>query len=216
MDNNIVWIGGDESAILDTSISSSQYILDTSREYSIYVCSDRAIPYATDGLKDVQRKALWLMRNKGDKIKTVSLAGEMISSELYVHGDASAGEAVSMLAAPYLNNIPLIEGIGAFGTRVAPKDGIGAPRYTYVKKSKITQELVYADLDIVSLKENYSGQLEPKTFLPLIPLLLLNGVSGIAVGWSTDILPRKPSDIIDACISALDGKEIPEIQPYFT
>jgi DNA gyrase/topoisomerase IV subunit A len=196
--------------------NSSDYILDTSREYSIYVCESRAIPKVTDGLKDAQRKALWLVKGKADKIKTVSLAGEMISSGLYLHGDASAASSISMLAAPYVNNIPLLDGIGSFGTRVAPVDGIGAPRYTYVKRGKAAQELMFPDMDIVPVKENYDGStIEPQHFLPLIPTVLLNGVSGIAVGWSTEILPRSFKSLLDATLMILDGKKIKRIPPSY-
>ena len=195
---------------------ASNYILDTSREYSVYVCENRAIPKVADGLKDGPRKALWLMRHKSEKIKTVSMSGEMISSGLYLHGDASASGAISMLAAPYCNNIPLIEGIGAFGTRVAPVEGIGAPRYTYVKKNKAADMLLYQDLDVVPLKDNYDGSVkEPEHFLPIIPLVLLNGVSGLAVGWSTSILPRNLKKLIEATKQALDGKEPKGLEPSF-
>ena len=201
----------------EIKVTPSQYIKDISKDYSIYVCENRAVPRVTDGLKDAQRKALWLLRNKADKIKTVSLAGEMISSNLYLHGDASAAGAISMLAAPFCNNIPLLHGIGSFGTRVAPVEGIGAPRYTYVKRGKAAQELVFPDLDIVPQRENYDGStMEPETFLPIIPTVLLNGVSGIAVGWSTDILPRKLSDIIDATIASLDGKKVKPLVPTYS
>lgn len=197
--------------------SSSEYLLDTSRDYSMYVCQNRAIPSASDGLKDGQRKALWLIRNMSDKIKTVSLSGLMIQSGLFLHGDASASDAISKLAGPYLNNIPLLDGIGTFGTRVAPVDGIGAPRYTYVKKSKAAQAFLYRDLDIVPLKENYDGStMEPVTFLPIIPLVLLNGISGIAVGWATNILPRSPKDLITATLAAIDGKKIKKLVPHFS
>lgn len=196
---------------------SSDYLLDSSREYSIYVCENRAIPRVTDGLKDAQRKALWLVRNRADKIKTVSLAGDMISSGLYLHGDTSASGAISMMAAPFCNNITLLEGTGSFGTRVSPVDGIGAPRYTYVRRSKIAQEILYKDLDIVPLKDNYDGSTkEPITFLPLIPIVLLNGISGIAVGWSTEILPRSPKVLVDSCIKVLDGKSLRKLIPTYT
>lgn len=196
--------------------TSSNYILDTSREYSIYVCESRAIPKVADGLKDAQRKALWLMKSRQEKIKTVSLAGEMISSGLYLHGDQSAAGSISMLAAPYVNNVPLLEGIGSFGTRVAPVDGIGAPRYTYVKRGKAAQELMFTDMDVVPTKENYDGStIEPQHFLPLIPTVLLNGVSGIAVGWSTEILPRSLKSLIQATLDVLDGKKIKRIAPSY-
>ena len=198
-------------------MKSSEYILKTSKEYSLYVCSNRAIPNVTDGLKDGQRKALWLLRNQTDKIKTVSVAGNMISSNLYLHGDASAAGTVSLLAAPFVNNVPLVEGIGSFGSRISPISGIGSPRYTYVKKSKFADKVLFRDIDIIPMKENYDGSvLEPQTFLPIIPLVLLNGISGIAVGWSTEILPRSLEDIKKATVAAIEGKKIPEMKPTYS
>lgn len=195
---------------------TTSFIKDTSREYSIYVCQSRGIPSVSDGLKDAQRKALFVMKTINDKIKTISLAGRMISENIYLHGDAAAADTVSLMAAPYCNNVPFLAGIGAFGTRIGPTDW-GAPRYTYVKKNSHTDGLIYQDYDIVPLKENYDGSVqEPKHFLPLIPLVLLNGVSGIAVGWSTEILPRSLSNLIDATLAAIDGKKkLPELLPCY-
>jgi DNA gyrase/topoisomerase IV subunit A len=195
--------------------TSSEYVLDTSREYSIYVCESRSIPKVADGLKDGQRKMLWVMRNRADKIKTVALSGEVIALGLYLHGDMSASETISMMCAPYCNNVPLLNGIGTFGTRVAPT-GWAAARYTYCKKGKATQELILSDLPIIPLKENYDGSTqEPVNFLPLIPMVLLNGVSGIAVGWSTEILPRSLKDIIESTILALDDKKFKRLTPAY-
>lgn len=189
--------------------------MDTSREYSIYVCEQRAIPQITDGLKSSQRKMLWVIRNKKEKIKTISLAGEAISEGLYLHGDQSASQAISMLAAPYANNVPLLTGIGSFGSLTDPYS-IGAPRYTYVKKNIFTEKILYADLDLVPLVENYDGSnLEPKHFLPLVPLVLLNGVSGIAVGWATEILPRNLNDLIDAVVAVLESKDFETPEPKY-
>ena len=141
---------------------TTDYIKSTSRDYSIYVCQTRGIPSVCDGLKDAQRKALFVIKPKADKIKTISLAGEMISQNVYLHGDASAAETLSLMAAPYCNNIPLLHGIGAFGTKIGPTDW-GAPRYTYLKRNAHTDALVFTDYDIVPLKENYDGSvLEPK------------------------------------------------------
>ena len=194
---------------------ASDYINTTSKEYAIYTAQNRAIPSSCDGLKDGQRKMLWLMRNKSEKVKTISLAGSAIQEGIFLHGDVSASDTISRLAAPYLNNIPLFEGLGAFGTRVAP-DGWGAPRYTYVKRGKQADRLLYTDLDIVPLKPNYDGSvMEPANFLPLIPLVLLNGISGIAVGWSTEILPHSLRDIVSATVAAIDGKPVPAIIPSF-
>ena len=195
--------------------TTSDFINTSSREYAIYTAQNRAIPSVCDGLKDGQRKMLWLMRTRSEKVKTISLAGQVIQEGLFVHGDSSAAETISRLAAPYLNNVPLLEGIGAFGTRVGP-DSWGAPRYTYVKRHAVAQALLYPDLDLVPQKPNYDGSvLEPVNFLPLIPLVLLNGVSGIAVGWSTDILPHSLESLIDTVVAAIDQKPLPVLVPNY-
>ena len=196
-------------------LDTTDYIKTTSRDYSIYVCQSRGIPSVCDGLKDAQRKSLFVIKPVPEKIKTISLVGTLISSGLYLHSDSSAAETLSLMAAFYCNNIPYLQGIGAFGTKVGPTDW-GAPRYTYLKKYNITDALIYPDYNIIPLKENYDGSvLEPQHFLPLIPLVLLNGISGIAVGWSTEILPHTLDDLITATLAAIDGKPIPELIPKY-
>lgn len=197
-------------------MKSSEYILKTSKEYSLYVARNRAIPSICDGLKHGQRMSLWILRNRDEKIKTYALSGLLAYSRLYVHGDTSLNDTIGKLAAPYINNHPLIEGLGQFGNRLAPIDGIGAPRYTEVRRSKIADLLLYNDLDLIPLEDNYDGSnKQPKHFLPLIPLTLLNGISGIAVGWATDIYPHSLKSIIDGCLAALNGKTIKQIEPHF-
>lgn len=196
-------------------MSPASFLLNGSREYAIYVAMHRAIPHVGDGLKPVQRIALWLLRNKSDKIKTIGLTGLMAAERLYVHGDVSSGNAVGYLAAPFKNNIPLIEGLGQFGSRTIP-DGIGAPRYTEVRRSKASEAFLYNDLPLVPLTENYDGSnMMPEHFLPLIPVVLLNGVEGVAVGFSTKILPRSLSDLITATQNALRGKKITDLKPNY-
>lgn len=196
--------------------SSSEYLNRISREYSLYVIDQRAIPSITDGLKSAQRIALWLIRDVATDMKTHAFVGRMSESGLYVHGDASASETVSRLAAPYRNNNPLVEKRGAFGTKISPNT-FGAPRYTFVKRAKFAEQYVYQDMDIIPMRENYdSSRLMPATFLPLIPLVLLNGVKGIAVGWSTNILPRKLSDIKKAVLEQITTGEIKtSLNPYY-
>jgi DNA gyrase/topoisomerase IV subunit A len=196
-------------------MESSEYLLKSSKEYFIYVCRSRAIPFVGDGLKHGQMIALWVLRDRSEKLRTLALSGLMAYQKLYVHGDVSANDLIGMLAAPYKNNIPLIDGIGHFGSKVAP-DAIGAPRYTDVKRSKAAEMLLYRDLDIIPLQDNYDGSnKQPRHFLPLIPIVLLNGISGIAVGWSTNILPREPKSLIEATKLALLNKQLKPLIPYY-
>ncbi len=196
--------------------ASVQHILEASRDYSLYVNDDRAIPYVGDAFKHVQRVALWQMRNRPDKIKVVALGGSLAEAGLYVHGDVSCNNAISRLAAPYLNNACLLEGDGHFGSRLAPLEGIGAPRYVSVKRAKIAEAFLYNDLAIVPVQDNYDGSnKQPIHFLPLIPIVLLNGISGMGVGYSTDILPHKLSDIVEATLAVLKGKEPKPLLPHW-
>ena len=203
------------SGVASAVSGASDYLRRTSREYGMYVLDTRAIPAMTDGLKTGQRIALHLLRTKADKVKTIALAGQMIASELYLHGDTAAADTISMLAGPFCNNRPLIHGVGAFGTRAAPTS-FAAPRYTSVKRSQFALDCLYVDADIVPMVENHDGSnTMPGTFLPLVPLVLLNGIKGIAPGWSTNILPRKFEDLVGAVDDVLSRKPVRELLPFY-
>lgn len=197
------------------NFDASTFVNESRRDYSLYVLENRGIPSVWDGLKDGQRKALYLLQNRSGEIKTISLAGEMISSGLYVHGDAAAAESIGKLAAPYLNNMPIIKGIGGFGTKTVP-DAISAPRYTYVKKSSVTEKIMYPDHEVIPMKENYDGSaFSPEHYAPLIPTVLLNGISGMAPGFSTNILPRPLSGVIKATLDVLNVQMPSTLVPQY-
>ena len=193
-------------------MKSSNYINKSRRDYSLYVLQMRAIPSIADGLKAGGRRVLWTARD-GQKYKSAALAGRTMP----LHPHAAPEGAINTLAAPYGNNIPFFKGYGAFGTLLRPT-AYGASRYTSVKTSKFTNDVMFKDLELVPMQDNYDGTLlEPKHFLPLIPTALLNPVSGIAIGFATNILPRALEDIIKTQILFLKGRKrgIPEIFPYF-
>ena len=163
------------------------------REYANYTISNRAIPCFVDGLKPVQRKVLYNMLTNygyGKKVKVVDSSS--ISSIGYKHGETSAQSATILMTAEYNNNYPLFIGHGAFGTRQVPEPS--APRYIYIELSKNTYNL-FADNDTLVYDEQDKTNLEPLYYLPVIPFLLLNGCKGIAVGFSTNILPYSVRDI---------------------
>lgn len=191
---------------------SSFYINDQRKQYSLYVLQSRAIPAITDGLKAGGRRALWTGRD-GHKWKTANLAG----STMPIHPHAECSSAINTLTAPYGNNISLFKGDGAFGTLINPT-AYGASRYTSVTVSKFTQDVVFRDIEIIPMMENYDSTLmEPVHFLPLVPVALLNPTEGIAVGYSTNILPRSLGEIIDVQLRHLKGsKQVADIMPQFT
>lgn len=189
-------------------MNGSEYVNEERRVYSLYVLQRRAIPHAADGLKAAARRVLWTARD-GKKYKSATLAGATMP--IHPH-DAPAG-TINTLAAPFKNNIPLLKGTGAFGTLLDP-GAYGASRYTEVLVSQFTKDVVFKDIEIVPMIENYDGTLEePKHFLPLIPTVLLNPQEGIAVGFKCDILPRDLTTIIESQIAHLEGREFDEIGP---
>ena len=204
--------------LASSSFQTSEYLRRTSREYAIYTVDSRGIPHVSDGLKNVQRVVLWVLRDRAEKIKTYALGGLCGYQKLYSHGEASLTGAIGLLAAPYKNNVCLIHGLGQFGSRKMPdKDGIGAPRYTEVQRSKAAEAFLYCDLDLVPMVDNYDGSnQQPTTLLPLIPVVLLNGAVGVATGWSTEILPRSLKSLVDATKDALLGNPIATIPPYYS
>lgn len=190
---------------------SSQYINDLRHGYSVYVMQQRAIPSVSDGLKAAARRVLWTARD-GKKVKSATLAG----ATMPIHPHSAPEGAVNTLAAHYGNNIPLLKGYSAFGTLLEPTE-YSASRYTTVSVSKFTQDVVFADLNIIPMQDNYDGTLqEPVHFLPLVPIVLLNPTEGIAVGFAANILPRDLGDIIDVQIAHLRGKKTDNLMmPYF-
>jgi DNA topoisomerase-2 len=192
---------------------SSKYVENERREYSLYVMTNRAIPSITDGLKAAGRRVLWTAKD-GKKYKSATLAG----ATMPIHPHSSPEGAIDTLAAPYGNNIPLFKGDGAFGTLLNPTS-YGASRYTSVSVSEFTKDVMFRDIEIVPMMENYDGTLmEPVHFLPLVPVVLLNPSEGIAVGFATNILPRSLEDIIVAQLTFLKkGKKyISTPVPTFT
>lgn len=188
----------------------SEYILEQRRSYFLYTISSRALAYLADGLKPAQRRVLWIGKN-GDKNKTATLAGKTMC----LHPHASPDDVISNMAGPWVNNICLFDGIGAFGTRVAP-NSYGAPRYTSVKISDFTKDVVFKDIEIIPMVPNYDDTLEePAHFLPLVPISLLNPVFGIAGGFQCNIVPFDLKDIINSQIASLNGKPVTEPLPYF-
>lgn len=192
----------------EATVAGSSYVKEQRREYSLYTLQSRAIPHAADGLKAAARRVLWTARN-GQKIKSASLAG----ATMPIHPHASPESAIDTLAAPYGNNIPLLKGDGAFGTLLNPT-AYGASRYTAVSLSSFTKDVVFRDIEVIPMVENYDGTLmEPKHFLPLIPMVFVNPQEGIAVGFASNILPRDPATIVKHQIAYLEGKKIPNAPP---
>lgn len=134
-------------------------------------------------------------------------------NNLVIH-NSSISESINQMSGPYCNNVPFFDGHGAFGTRISPTS-FGSPRYVSSKISNFSKEVIFKDWEIVELKPSYDEtDFEPIMLLPLIPIVLLNGVQGIATGYSTVILPRDINDLIDEQLNVLKGKNAIDPLPY--
>jgi DNA topoisomerase-2 len=135
----------------------------------------------------------------------------LIGKSMIITHNSSLSSAIINMAQSFKNSLPLLEEDGQFGSLRSPEPG--AARYIGTKLSK-NFRLLYKDFELLENKEEEGEIIEPKFFLPIIPTVLLNGSSGIAVGFSSNILNRNPNDLIDACAFLLKGKKIQTIKPY--
>ena len=180
-------------------------IIDTElREYSMYTIENRAIPSAIDGFKPTSRKLVYSMINdyRGSKTKIAELGGSLAKLN-YHHGESSAQGAAITLAADWSNNCPVFTGHGNFGSRLVPE--AAAPRYIYASLSPDFKKF-FID-DEVAPRSADPDNPEPAHYLPIIPWVLVNGISGIAVGFKTEILPRSVESLIAATTECLKSPQ---------
>ena len=191
------------------SISLKKYAEESYLNYAMYVILDRALPNIGDGLKPVQRRILYAMSELGLDAsskykKSARTVGDVIG-KFHPHGDSAAYEAMVLMAQNFSFKYPLVDGQGNWGSQDDPKS-FAAMRYT---ESKLTS---FANLLISELKSgtvdwqpNFDGSLlEPVIFPSKLPVILLNGTSGIAVGMATDIPSHNINEVIDATIKILE------------
>ncbi|MBR5769949.1 MAG: DNA gyrase subunit A [Alistipes sp.] len=181
-------------------------------DYSMSVIVSRALPDVRDGLKPVHRRILYDMAAElnlsSDKPtrKSARIVGDVLG-KFHPHGDSSVYEAMVRMAQDWSMRYPLVEGQGNFGSMDG--DSPAAMRYTEARMQKITDE-VMADIEkeTIDWGLNFDDTLKEPTVLPTkIPLLLVNGASGIAVGMATNMAPHNLGEVVDACCAYIDNPE---------
>lgn len=181
-------------------------------DYAMSVIVGRALPDVRDGLKPVHRRILYAMNELGmtpDKPfkKCARIVGEVLG-KYHPHGDTAVYEALVRMAQDFSTRYLTVDGHGNFGS--VDGDGAAAMRYTEARMHKITQSML-ADIDCetVEFEPNFDGSLQEPSVLPVrLPMLLLNGVSGIAVGMATNIPPHNLCEIVDGTIALIDNPNI--------
>ncbi len=182
-------------------------------DYSMSVIVSRALPDVRDGLKPVHRRILYDMSNElnlySDKPhrKSARIVGDVLG-KFHPHGDSSVYEAMVRMAQEWSLRYQLVDGQGNFGS--VDGDGPAAMRYTEARMRKIADEVMAdIDKDTVDFRPNFDETIPEPTVLPTkIPLLLVNGASGIAVGMATNMPPHNLSEVIDATCAYIDDRQV--------
>ena len=212
----------DENIILDhkkTDISVPDFI---DRELIHFSNSDtlRSIGSLYDGLKPSQRKILYscFKRNLKNEIRVAQLAGYVSENAAYHHGEASLQSAIIGMAQDFVgsNNVNLLMPNGQFGTRIMGGHDSASPRYIHTELNKIV-DLIYPKIDFNLLDYNDDDGIlvEPKYYVPILPMVLVNGMNGIGTGFSTSIPMHDPIDIIKNMKKKINNEKYKNIGPYF-
>ncbi|MDR9829483.1 DNA topoisomerase IV subunit A [Vibrio sp. FNV 38] len=183
---------------------------DAYLNYSMYVIMDRALPYIGDGLKPVQRRIIYAMSELGlsaaSKYKKSARTVGDVLGKYHPHGDSACYEAMVLMAQPFSYRYPLVDGQGNWGAPDDPKS-FAAMRYTEAKLSKFA-EVLLGELGqgTVEWQPNFDGTMKEPQMLPArLPHILLNGVTGIAVGMATDIPPHNVREVAEATVHLIDN-----------
>jgi DNA topoisomerase-2 len=210
---------------LQPSVTYDKFIHDEMIHFSKYDC-DRSIPNGMDGLKISLRKILFsaFKKNLKTEIKVAQFSGYVSEHSGYHHGEASLNAAIVGMAQNFVgsNNINLFEPNGQFGTRLQGGKDSASERYIFTQLNKITRFIFRAEDDAVLTYLDDDGQsVEPIFYVPIIPMVLVNGVKGIGTGFSTDIMCYNPQQIIDYIkykltpASAPASASAPTINPFY-
>ena len=181
---------------------------DAYLNYSMYVIMDRALPHVGDGLKPVQRRIIYAMSELGLSAqakykKSARTVGDVLG-KYHPHGDSACYEAMVLMAQPFSYRYPLVDGQGNWGAADDPKS-FAAMRYTEARLSKFSEVLLKElGQGTVDWTANFDGTLDEPMVPARLPHILLNGVTGIAVGMATDIPPHNVREVASACCLLLD------------
>ncbi len=196
----------------DGNFDLAEYTHQVYLRYAISVVKGRALPSVSDGEKPVQRRILYAMHRLGlaqgsKPVKSARVVGDVIG-KYHPHGDSASYEAMVRMTQDFVLRYPLVDGQGNFGSRDG--DSPAAMRYTEVRLTKYA-ELLLSEVDAgtVDFRPNYDGsEQEPMDLPARLPLLLLNGASGIAVGMATECLPHNMCEVGNAAIALMRNPSI--------
>lgn len=187
------------------------------REYAMDVLENRCIPSCIDSFKPSQRKVVYvaekIWKTGNEKpMKVFQLTGRTAMEAYYHHGNQSMDALITNMGQKFKNNLPILDGIGQYGSLRSPE--AGAPRYISTKLHP-NFRLIFKDFELLDNQIDEGVIIEPKWYLPIIPMVIINSSVSIGMGYSSNILGRNPKDVVQACIDHLNGKKIKELSPWF-
>ncbi|OKO90321.1 DNA topoisomerase 2 [Penicillium subrubescens] len=207
---------------LDHSMDKISYTDFINKELILFSMADnqRSIPSVVDGLKPGQRKVLYtcFRRNLKKDMKVVELAGLVSGMTAYQHGDVSLQQTIVGLAQTFVgsNNINTLEPSGNFGSRLQGGGDCASARYIYTRLSPFARKVFnQADEPLLTYNEDDGKKIEPETYMPVVPMILINGADGIGTGWSSSIPNYNPEDIVANLNRLMDGQETVPMEPWF-
>jgi len=214
----------DKNAYLDTNrlnVPYEEFVNQEMIHFSTYDCA-RSIPNMVDGLKISLRKILFsaFKRKLTSEIKVAQFSGYVSEHSSYHHGEASLNGAIVNMAQNFVgsNNINLLEPLGQFGTRLQGGDDSASERYIFTQLNRLTRFIFpEADDPVLNYLNDDGTIVEPEYYVPIIPFALINGISGIGTGFSSDITSYNPKTLIQYLKNKLNGQETTGIEfvPYY-
>jgi len=182
--------------------------------------NERSIPSLMDGLKPGQRKVMFTCFKRNDKkeVKVAQLAAAVGEKSAYHHGEVSLQTTIVGLAQDFVgsNNIPFLQPLGQFGTRLQGGKDSASARYIFTMLSPLTRKLFPAEDDpLLNYLWDDNLRIEPEYYVPIIPTVLVNGATGIGTGWSTNIPNYNPRELAENIKRMLKGEEPKEMKPWF-
>eukprot|EP00754_Rhynchopus_humris_P009141 Rhum_TRINITY_DN13939_c0_g1::Rhum_TRINITY_DN13939_c0_g1_i3::g.65630::m.65630/K03164/TOP2; DNA topoisomerase II len=217
-DRRKVWLSDNRSSPLDTSggeVSINSFVNTDVASYFHYINLERALPSCIDGLKPSQRKVLFTCFKRdltGHKeMKVSQLSGAVAELTCYHHGDMSMHETIVKLAQDFVgsgNNVPLLEPLGQFGTRLAGGSDHASARYISTRLSPLVRMLFREEDDeLLEMRTEEGREIEPVTYVPILPMVLVNGANGIGSGYSCKISSHDPLAVAGLLFELLSSEK---------
>ena len=210
---------------MDYAVDSVTYPEFVNKELILFSHADnqRSIPHFLDGFKPSQRKVLYccFKRNLKNEIKVAQLAGYVSEHSAYHHGEASLTQTIIGMAQTFVGsgNLNLLVPCGQFGTRLMGGKDAASPRYVFTKLNYITRCIFHPDDDPLLAYLDDDGQsIEPVSYVPVIPMVLVNGSEGIGTGWSSSVPTYNPRDLMEYIrlkLSGVDDCDLPQLRPWY-